>query len=105
MFDRRAIMQDAWTRYRKHKTRTFNREWFRAALMWAWKDAKAAAAIVATRQAQEATAERVRAEIAAEKAAGKFRPVSTAELAELTISATPFRHSIQRIRTEYATAA
>ncbi|MCD1644948.1 hypothetical protein [Aurantimonas coralicida] len=105
MYDRRAIMQDAWARYRKHKARTFNREWFRAALIWAWKEAKDRAALIAVRQAQEATAERVRAEIAAEKAAGSFRPVSDADLIELTISATPFRHSIQRIRAEYATAA
>jgi hypothetical protein len=105
MFNRRAIMQDAWARYRNHKASTFNREWFRAALLWAWKNAKAAAAIVAVRQAQEATAGRVRAEIATEKAVGTFRPVSAAELTELTISATPFRHSIQRVRAEYATAA
>lgn len=104
MYDRRAIMQDAWARYRKHKARSFNREWFRAALLWAWKDAKAAAAIVAARQAQEATAERVRAEIAAEEAAGTFRPVSDAEIRELTISATSFRYSLQRIRAERATA-
>ncbi|MEC5383708.1 hypothetical protein VSX64_23450 [Aurantimonas sp. C2-6-R+9] len=50
MFDRRAIMQDAWTRYWKHKALTFDREWFRAALLWAWKDAKAAAAVVAAAQ-------------------------------------------------------
>ena len=105
MFDRRAIMKAAWARYRSHKARTFNREWFRAALLWAWTDAKTAAAIVAVRQAQEATAERVRAEIAAERATGSFRPVSDADLIELMISATPFRHSIQRIRPEYATAA
>ena len=104
MFNRRAIMQAAWARYRKHKARTFNREWFRAALLWAWKDAKGVAALIAVRQAQEATADRVRAEIAAEKAAGCFRPISDADLIELTISSTPFRQSIQRMRAEYATA-
>ena len=105
MNDRRGIMQDAWARYRKHKARTFNCEWFRAALIWAWKDAKDRAALLTVRLAQEATAERVRAEIAAEEAAGTFRPVSDADLIELTISATPFRHSIQHIRAEYAIAA
>ncbi|MBC6718882.1 hypothetical protein H9Q09_22195 [Aurantimonas sp. DM33-3] len=105
MFDRRAIMQAAWARYRSHKARTFNRDWFRADLMWAWKEAKDRAALIAVRQAQKATAERVRAEIAAEEAAGTFRPVSDAEIRKLTISATPFRHSIQRIRAKYATAA
>ncbi|MEF2547976.1 hypothetical protein VQ045_12470 [Aurantimonas sp. E1-2-R+4] len=105
MYDRRAIMQAAWARYNKGKSRFFNRQWFRAALIWAWKEAKDRAGIVAIRAAQDALAERVRAELTAERAAGIFHEPTAADIREMMISATPFRMSASRQRAELAIAA
>lgn len=105
MIDRRAIMQDAWDRYRKHKAPAFNREWFRAALLWAWKDAKDRVAVAEEKARIAATEKQIAAEVEAQRSAGTLHTLNTAEMRELAISVSPFRHSAQRIRAEYATAA
>ena len=105
MFDRRAIMISAWARYRSNQPRSFNRRAFGAALAWAWKDSKDQAGIRAIREAQEATTQRVRAEVVAERLAGTFREMSTDEYRELAISVTPFRMSASHLRSELAIAA